>query len=384
MTRRERIEAAFRKERTDRVPVAHVSASSDVAAKLLGREAWVGFGIQQWREARALWEGPDAHAEFLERSYADLLAVNQAMGNDLYRMLYPRYNRRPTKKIDAHTFLYEYGEEKDWKILRHDPSQEHYGCVYDYVERPSLTLEMLEDRVAAQERALERPSDGPALAEDDMSLRGQRELGDAIVFRMSGGGIHVPREQAWLESVVLRPDLVARELDVQVEQTRRSIPKLAAEGFRYFFGGGDFAGYQGPFYSPKAFHELVLPRLRQAAQVIHDNGGKLLFASDGNLWPVADDLFAASGVDAFYEIDRRAGMDLRKLRERFPDLTLVGNINCHNLHVGTREEVVEETMSCLEAAKELGGIIVGLTNLPMPGTPLENLEAMLETIEANR
>jgi uroporphyrinogen-III decarboxylase len=99
---------------------------------------------------------------------------------------------------------------------------------------------------------------------------------------------------------------------------------------------------------------------------------------------VADDLFGASGVDGFYEIDRRAGMDLRKLRARFPDLTLFGNINSHTLHVGTPAEVIEETMDCLAAAKELGGIVVGVTNLPVPGTPEKNLRAMLEAIEKGK
>ena len=124
--------------------------------------------------------------------------------------------------------------------------------------------------------------------------------------------------------------------------------------------------------------------MQQITAIIHDRNAYSLFASDGDLWPVADDLFGASGVDGFYEIDRRAGMDLRKLRERFPSLTLFGGISSHTLHVGSREEVVEETLSALEAAKDLGRIIVGVTNLPVPGTPMEIIEAMLEAVEENR
>ena len=40
--------------------------------------------------------------------------------------------------------------------------------------------------------------------------------------------------------------------------------------------------------------------------------------------------------------------------------------------------------NCLAAAKELGGIVVGVSNLIMPGTPAENITALLETIEKNR
>ena len=384
MTSRERIDAAFKKQPTDRVPVAHISSSSDVAAGLLGREAFVGFGIQQWREATALWKGPDAHAEFVERTYRDGLEVNRLMGNDLYRMQYPRQSLVPTRKIDDYTFFYEYGEEKDWKVLKYDPAQEHITVIFDFIEKPKPTFESMERSLRESEKSLDGDPREPEFSDNDLTLRAQREFGDCIAFRRSGGGVSIPRAEAWLAAVVLRPDLVARQLDLQVAEAKRSLPHQIAFGFDILFGGGDFAGYQGPFYSPKAFHELVLPRLQQVTEVVRRAGGRQLFASDGDLWSVADDLFAASGIDGYYEIDRRAGMDLRRLRETYPDLTLIGNISSHTLHVGTKEDVAEEALSCIETAKELNGIIVGVSNLPMPGTPMENIETMLQTIEDNR
>jgi hypothetical protein len=238
--------------------------------------------------------------------------------------------------------------------------------------------------LAAGEKALERPAAPRTFSDDDFSVRAQRELGDRIVVRMSGGGVSIPRDEIWLEATVLRPDLVGRHLDLQVERARRTVGPLIDFGFTLLFGGGDFAGYEGPMYSPGTFHDLMLPRLQQVTDLIHNHGGRSLFASDGDLWPVADDLFGASGVDGFYEIDLRAGMDLNRLRDTFPDLTLIGNISSHTLHVGTREEVIQETRACVETAKKRRGIIVGISNMPMPGTPTRNVEAMLETIEKHR
>lgn len=384
MTSKERIAAAFEKRETDRVPVYHNSVSSEVASQLLGREAYVGFGIQQWREATALWQGSDAHAEFVERTFEDTLAMNKLYGNDLMRFLYPRYNVKPTKKIDDHTFLYEYGDEANWKIIRYDPLQEHYSVIYDYQPKPALTFERIEQMLDAREKALEKPHKVRTFSDDDLSVRALKQFGDDYVIRMSGGGVAIPRDEIWLEAVALRPDLVARHLDLQVESARRNVGALIDFGFKYLFGGGDFAGYKGPFYSPKAFHALVWPRLKQVADIIHEHGGNLLFASDGDLWPVADDLFGTSGVDGFYEIDRLASMDLVRLRETFPNLTLVGNISSHTLHMGKKEDVIEEALSCIEDAKKYRGIIVGISNLPVPGTPVENIEAMLETIAAHR
>jgi uroporphyrinogen decarboxylase len=137
-------------------------------------------------------------------------------------------------------------------------------------------------------------------------------------------------------------------------------------------------------YSPRLFRELVLPRVRQVSELCHRQGVYHLFASDGNLWPVAEDLFGRSGLDGYFEIDRRAGMDLGTLRERFPRLTLIGNISSHTAHRGSRQEVIEETLSCLEEAKRRRGIIVGVSNCLVPGTPVENVVAILETIREFR
>ena len=121
MTSRERVAAAFAKRDTDKVPVCHISFSSAVASELLGREAHVGFGIQEWREARARWQGPDAHREFLERSYRDALDINRLAECDIMRFAYGRCWEKPTRLVDEHTFLFEYGDESEWRVLRYDP-----------------------------------------------------------------------------------------------------------------------------------------------------------------------------------------------------------------------------------------------------------------------
>ena len=211
------------------------------------------------------------------------------------------------------------------------------------------------------------------------------KYGKNWVVRIGAGGLGIPySSRAWLEAIAMRPDLVARHLEVRAERAVRDMPGMAAAGVKMIFGGGDFASDHGPFCSPKDFHDLMLPRLKRITDACHENGLYYLFASDGNLWPVADDLFGNSGVDGYFEIDGRAGMDLRKLRERFPHLVLIGNISSHTLHTGTKEDVIRETMSCLDEAKRSNGIIVGVSNYVLPGTPEENLWAMIDTVKKCR
>lgn len=381
MNPRERVESAFQHQGLDKVPVYHVGFSSDVASTLLGREAFVGGGIQQWREAKALWQGKDAHQEFLERSFQDAIDIALLCEHDIIRARYWRYNRKPTKRIDENTFLYEYGSEENWQILRYDPESEQCH-IFDYSPKPELSLGDLERQITAQERAIAEYQ--PQEEDFEFEIRAQRFLGQKWIIRVDAVHLDIPTTATWLEATLLRPDLVARHLDVQVEKAIRNIQFLAPFGFRCFFGGGDFASNDGPMYSPKIFAELMLPRLKRISDACHQQGGYHLFASDGNLWPAAEDLFGRSGVDGYYEIDRRAGMDLRKLRDRFPHLTLIGNISSYTVHMGSKAEIISEVLSCLEEAKRSRGIIVGASNYFVPHTPVENIMTVLETIRRYR
>lgn len=381
MSPRERVLATFAHQKTDKIPVHHLGCSSQVASMILGREAYVGGGIQQWREATALWEGEDAHRAFLQRSLADAFDLARALNHDILRLEYWRMPTKPTRRIDSHTFLYGQ-EEKSWRLMRFDPETELYQIVAQSSPPEEVTFQSIERNLDAQEKAL---VENPRTQQDVSGTAALMEkYGREYAVRVSGGGLSIPYDPVWLEAVALRSDLVARHLDLQVERAIRHISGLAHIGVKFIFGGGDFAANEGTFYSPKAFHELMLPRLQRIAEACHRHGIYYLFASDGNLWPVADDLFGGSGVDGYYEIDRRAGMDLRRLRERFPKLILIGNISSHTLHLSTKAEVIAETLSCLEEAKRCGGVIVGVSNYMLPGTPEGNLRAMMETIAAYR
>lgn len=382
MSPRERILAAFQHKPTDKVPIHNIGFSSQIASIILGREAYVGGGIQQWREANALWEGEDAHKEYLERAEKDAFDISAALEHDILRLQYWRMPEKPAKRIDESTFLYG-NPEKSWRVMRFDPDTELYQVIQQHPQKSENTFESIEKSIVAQERSLESYYPGTEASSETQAL--MEKYGKNWVIRIGGGGLGIPySSRAWLEAIITRPDLIARYLDVQAESAVRSMESIAATGVKMIFGGGDFASEQGPFYSPESFHALMLPRIKRISEACHRFGMYYLFASDGNLWPVADDLFGYSGVDGFYEIDRKAGMDLRKLRERFPRLVLIGNISSHTLHLGTKEDVIRETMSCLDEAKRSLGIIVGVSNYILPGTPEENLWAMIETMKEYR
>jgi len=346
---------------------------------VLGREAYVGSGIQQWREAAALWEGEGAHQEFLERTRRDTIDLGRVLDLDMVRVVYWRQPERPTWRIDEYTFFYG-SQDADWRIMRFDPDTELYQEI-DHSPRPEAGCQDLQEELDRTECALEGYK--PTAESFPEILMGLQAYGQSRAIPAWGVMIGVPYgSAAWLEAIAARPDLVARLLDLQAEQAVRTIRAVSQLGVRVVLGGMDLANNVGPLYSPRAFRELVVPRLKRVVETCRSLGMFYFFASDGNLWPIADYLFPE--VDGYYEIDRRAGMDLRLLRRRYPHLTLVGNISSHTLHLGTAEEVVEETLSCLEVAHEFGSVIVGCSNQIVCQTPERNLIAMLETIRDNR
>ena len=370
------INSVFNKEKTDRIPVSHVGFSSACASFILGREAFVGGGIQEWREAKAWHEG--WHDEFLERSYRDAIELTFATGQDMLRPEYWRAPEPPTRKVDEYTYLYESGNEKDWKVLRVDPASEQGHFMY-YLPRESR----LED-VRMEVREMERRVATYQPAENDFAaaIRAQKEYGQQLVVKVGGVTIGIPLMDAgiWMEAMLLDPQLVKTYIDCQVEMARRNVAFLSAYGFRYFLGGLDCASEQGPWFSKKMFGELILPGLQEVSRICHKHGGYHLFASDGNLWELADVLFGESDIDGYYEVDRKAGMDLQKLRVGYPDLTLIGNISSWTMSQGKPEDVRKEVASCLETARRLGGIIVGVSNYLQPETPHANIETLFESL----
>ena len=189
MTPKERIRAAFEHRPADKVPIHHVGFCSEVASALLGREAYVGGGVQQWREACALFEGPDAHEEFVERSFQDAIDIALLCEHDIVRPSYWRYNLKPTKRLDANTFLYEYGDEDHWRVLRYDPPSEQCS-IFDYRPKPRLTFEDMERQIAASEKSV---ADYRPQAESyAFEFRAQRQLGREREVRVGAGASACP------------------------------------------------------------------------------------------------------------------------------------------------------------------------------------------------
>ena len=387
MTSKERVLATIRGEPVDRIPVYHLQFSGHAASVILGRpDVCIGGAHNQWLEMNALWRGDEAHREFVERCESDAVAITKACGMDMLRLDYWRWRDKPARKVDEHTFLFGDPDGR-WYTMTYDPQIE----LFTRKDGPSAGREPAESEpseaalISEAEELERRLSDTPADAGPDVKLKARIEKYPDFLVRYGGGTAAVDMtDVAQLLAVAYWPEAMARLLMARARLLAAKMSSLRAAGLDVDIAGLDFCSAQGPCMSPGTFRRVVVPAMKVLVDACHGNGMYYFYTSDGNFWPVADDMFETAGVDGWMETDRSAGMDLRKLRERYPRVTIQGNIRVQLLHLGTQEDVRREVMECMEVAHELGGVLVGASNLIMPGTPPENIETLITTIERCR
>ncbi|HUU28555.1 MAG TPA: uroporphyrinogen decarboxylase family protein [archaeon] len=379
MIGRQRILAAFEHRAPDRVPLFDQSISSEVASAVIGKEMLVGGGSLRFREVEARYKSPEAAAGFEARLLEDVALFYRTMGYDMARLSW-RDTRLASRKIDRYTYLFgDRRGEEPWEIYRYSPESGNWHVLESWLAGGNV--EKLCAHLERENRLWQGPDTDPARLV--VLWKFKALVGDDLALAATVASLGIPMwEPAWLMALEVAPDLVASELDRQTEQGIADIALAAELGADVIHAGMDFCLNSGPVFSPETFDRLYLPRLKRLTQACDKHGVRYVFRTDGNTWPVADSLFGKSGAHAYGEIDYGAGMRLKELRERFPRLTLFGNLDCGGaLILGTAQEVREVTRRNLE---ETGGIghIFGASNAIMSQTPVENYLAMLD--EAQR
>jgi hypothetical protein len=130
--------------------------------------------------------------------------------------------------------------------------------------------------------------------------------------------------------------------------------------------------------SPKWLRQEWFPRHKRLNAAWHDRDVRCLFHSDGNLWPILDDLVAA-GIDGLNPIEVQAGMTVREVRQRYPQLFLTGGVDVSQLlPLGTPEEVRAACQENIAATSGIGYFLGSTTELHWE-IPTANILAMFET-----
>ena len=375
MTSAERVRSAFDHREPDRVPIYEQSVCCGVASEIMGRRMRTAGGRIRWEETSARWESETAWQEYVGHLIEDVGDLIQALDFDLVGMPW-RHSARPSGKLDDCTFRYEDPETGLWSVFHYDEVSDVFDQVDSSIRRDGIPA--IEKAVAAAEQEAEDAA--PPTVEEMVELHAlAHAAGGERAVKSGVGFLQIPPEAAWLEAAATRPDLIERYLDAGVRQALVAIPELPKYGISVLWAGGDLASNGGPIYSPAMFRRFILTRLKTTVEAAHAAGLRYVFRTDGDIWPIAQDLLVDSGVDGYGEIDVDAGMDPVELKERFPKLTLWGGVSCGKVLVGASPEGVRsEVRRVLDACKPAGGFIFGSSNSIHAGIPTENFLAMQE------
>ena len=172
------------------------------------------------------------------------------------------------------------------------------------------------------------------------------------------------------------PSLVSAWLETEKDLTMERIfyLKEPSRVSPIIFVGEDIAYKNGLIFSPKFLEKEFFPRLKEVIDAFHKKCLKVVFHSDGDLFPVLDDLVSC-GIDGLNPLEN---MDIGKVRSEYPKLFLAGGLDCsHLLPFGTPREVRLAVEKAIKDGDR--GYFLGSTSELHSDIPLENIRTMLET-----
>lgn len=183
--------------------------------------------------------------------------------------------------------------------------------------------------------------------------------------------------QDLLMDYVLHPQLIHDLARVATDFGMAAIDMALQVGADVIIMPGDLAGEDTTIMSPRHYREYIKPYHKELVDHAHRSGSVIVKHSDGNIWPILDDLLEV-GFDGIHPIQPQC-MDIGEVKAHVAGRAcIIGNIDCRNLLCfGTEEEVDLAVKETIERAAPGGGYIISSSNSIHPGVRPENYVAMV-------
>jgi hypothetical protein len=347
LTKRDRVLRTARFEETDRVPLYDILENDAVIEHYAG-------------EALTPENGPRLKGN----------AIGQAL--DMTRMPYGPWEARQYRREDGLVIQQE--RWTSWIVER--PFDDVPGLKAWVEEQICRTDAIVYDHAhGAQVHTTVRELQA-SFASGDPTGRGD----PTVLVLESGVGLtemyHVAGMELFSYLLADAPELVEAWLEARTQAELRRVaaiadPHLIPIALTY----DDLAYKTGLLFSPRWLRRVWVPRLKRLVDAWHARDTLCLFHSDGNLWSILEDLVDA-GIDGLNPLEVLAGMSVKAVRERYPDLFLTGGIDVSQLlPFGDPEEV---RAVCRQTIADAGGrgYFLGSTTELHWDVRLENALAM--------
>ncbi|OHD57198.1 MAG: hypothetical protein A2096_17520 [Spirochaetes bacterium GWF1_41_5] len=173
-------------------------------------------------------------------------------------------------------------------------------------------------------------------------------------------------------------------LTERIFQIRLGMMKQAAmTGADVIHVGDDVGTQNGMMFSPEIWRKLFKPRLKKLAGAAKNLNPEVLiwYHSDGNIYDIIPDLIEI-GIDILNPVQPEC-MDPYLLKSKYgQDLSFWGILGTQQLlPFGTPQQIRDEIRRLIDIAGKNGGLLLAPTHVLEPEVPLENIAAVIKTIE---
>ena len=344
----ERLKAAYRGEKTDRVPNFEILIEDQHVEKILGKPSGNTLGV-----GGDVAKGAEEVSDELRPMYPeDYIALCNVIGQDavaLEALWTPIKQKTEDGTVD---FMYDKSLKSRADLDRVVwPGEAEYEHVLQYVREYKKAVEGTKIGV--------------------MMLSGclLQTLYEFVV------GMHDCMIMS-LEDQDLLEELISKSADFYAELHRRAI----AEGIDILFAADDFAFNTGMFIPPDIFERIWRPHFQRTLDPALEAGIPIKFHSDGKL-DEAMDMLIDMGINCINPMDP-SGCDYREYKKRYGSrVTLSGNIDIeYPLVRGGTEDVEKDVIAHCEVMMEGGRWEAGSSHSIVNYIPHENYITMVNAI----
>jgi uroporphyrinogen decarboxylase len=365
VTSRERIDAVFHGRQPDKIPVDFSSRSTAIEIEAYDRlKQHLGINSPTRRFLRD-------HA-VLDQQVIELFQIDtefvRSFGEEMYRIeggdivFRDEWGVDWRKRAGGHYF------ELDNRLFGDKTLEE--------IEWPEtiVTSLQLED-MARQARDLSGNANravfcdyvGPCVFERSWYLRG---LDDFLVELLT--------EEAFAHAYM------ERVTDIQIAAYGAIIDALG-DSIEGFFVIDDIAIQSGPMMSPDTYRSMIKPYHKRIFDFLHRHDKRIIYHSCGSVIALIPDLLEI-GIDALNPLQLSADhMDPVQLKQEFGKDVVFWGGGCSTqstLAFGSAQDVRDEVRYRMDILAKDGRYVFSAEHCIQPGTPVENILALSETVNS--
>lgn len=141
--------------------------------------------------------------------------------------------------------------------------------------------------------------------------------------------------------------------------------------------GEDMSYNLGPMLSKECYDEFMLPFYKELVPLIKAGGTKVLIDTDGQVEPLIP-WFLEGGIEGILPLERMAGVDVNRIREKYPELIMIGGYDKTVMHKG--ESAIRAEFERILPAIRSGRYIPSVDHQTPPAVSVEDYKLYMSIL----